>query len=136
MTSAAIVKFKGATVGVGDPFSDAGAALAQAMTALQAGVASLPANDLLTSQLSTQVAAVTTALQGYIVQVGALEATLAATQHQLDLCQAKLATPATTTSPAATSTTGVSPSAASFIAVGSALLGGVAGYAVRGTMKR
>jgi hypothetical protein len=132
--STAIVQFN-RHVGVGDPFTDAGAALAQAMTALQAGVASLPANDLLTSQLQTQVAAVTTALQGYIVQVGALETTLAATQHQLQLCQAAQATPVVST-PAATPAVGVSPSAASFIAVGSALLGGVAGYAVRGKMKR
>jgi hypothetical protein len=132
--STAIVKFNRIIVGVGDPLTDAGAALAQAMTALQAGVAALPANDLLTSQLATQVAAVTTALQGYIVQVGTLETSLAATQHQLQLCQAAQATP--TTPAVSPSTSGVSSSAASFIAVGSALLGGVAGYAVRGTMKR
>ncbi len=135
--STAIVKFNYADrrVGVGDPLTDAGAALATAMTALQAGVAALPTNDLLTSQLQTEVANATTALQNYIVQVGALEASLAATQHQLQLCQAAQATPTTTLAPT-TPSAGVSPSAASFIAVGSALLGGVAGYAVRGTMKR
>jgi hypothetical protein len=137
--STAIVKFNHVDrrIGVGDPLTDAGAALAQAMIALQAGVASLPANDLLTSQLSTQVAAVATALGGYIAQVGALETSLAATQHQLELCQAAQATPTTPVGAATTTpTAGVSPSAASFIAVGSALLGGVAGYAVRGKMKR
>jgi hypothetical protein len=135
MTSTAIVKVD-RRIGVGDPLTDAGAALAQAMTALQAGVASLPANDLLTSRLATQVAAVSTALGGYIAQVGALESTLAATQHQLELCQTQLATQTSTPPTAAAPTAGVSPSAASFIAVGSALLGGVAGYAVRGKLKR
>jgi hypothetical protein len=127
--STAIVKL--ADVGVGDPATDAQNALLAAINQLQQSLsayASANPNDLLLGGIINQAKQLTAAAAQVGMAVGTLEG-------QLAQCQATT-TPTTTPSTASPAATGVSPAAASFIAIGSALLGGVAGYGVRGRLRR
>jgi hypothetical protein len=127
--------------GLGDPLSDTAAVLSAAVTALRQSLSTYQnanSNDLVLQQVLQNEKSVETAVGGYAAAVGALQASLTSTQAQLQQCLAAQAA-ASTTAPASATTApvvapaaGISPVTVSFVAIGSALLGGVAGFNLRG----
>jgi hypothetical protein len=122
-------------VGVGDATTDTWNAAIAAVTQLEQTIGTMAAvnpNDLTVGRLIQQTAAIGKALEQY----------RAANMAQLQVASADIAaaragaTAGGSSGGSTSSASGVSAGATAFIAVGSAVVGGIAGYAVRGSMKR
>lgn len=136
MASTAIVLRRPA--GVGDAVGDVANGLNAVIALLQQTKAAV-GNDLVVGpQLSNAIAQLQAMQTSFGQAINGLQSQLGQCQGQLaqvsaQKTQAIVATPAATPAPP---TASVSPSTAAFVAVGSAVVGGIAGYVARGKMRR
>jgi hypothetical protein len=110
-----------AHVGVGDPASDAYANLTAATAEMQRMISGLNQSDPTAAGLQAQIFKIGVAVDAYRQAVTAIPSGAPVTA---------------TVAPVAPTPAGVSNGAAAFLAIGSAFVGGIAGWAVRGTMEK
>jgi hypothetical protein len=137
MSSTAIVLRRPA--GVGDAVSDVANGITSVIALLQQTKAAV-GNDLVVGPQLTNAIAQLQSMQstfGPAVQtIQTLQAQVTQLQGQLAQCESKPPQTIVTTPVTPAAPTGVTPSTAAFVAVGSAVVGGIAGYVARGKMRR
>jgi hypothetical protein len=134
MTSTAIVLRRPA--GVGDAVNDVANGITSVIALLQQTKQTV-GNDLVVGPaLSNAIAQLQSMQTSFDQAVNSLQGQVGQLQGQLAQCESKPPQAIVTTPAAPAAPTGVTPSTAAFVAVGSAVVGGIAGYVARGKMKR
>jgi hypothetical protein len=134
----AIVDAHTPPVGVGKSQTDMASdefTLVGAIGALQSLIDAMNPNDLTRARFQQAKDAIYNAWSTVIQDNNERDATIASLQRQLS-APASTASDRAASLPATPTSGGVSSGAAAFIAIGSAVVGGIAGYAVRGTMEK